>query len=192
MRIHAVSVWAVIYVSAASGRGRPGRTRQLALGGLSSALILLSLAAATFLPTAKLALFSLGSLALAVAVIELGQPFAWLVYLAVSLLALAWPGLASSWPFLLFFGPYPLIRAVIDSRLPRLAALLLRLGAGTVLAGAAFLVFGRPALAGLAARFGPLVFYLALPLALLGILIYDLVLGMLIQLYVSRLAAKRR
>lgn len=184
MPIPAVNVWAVIYVSAAER----GRTRKLTFGGISSALILLTLAASAFLPTADLSLFSLSSLALAVVVIEAGQPLAWLVFLSTALLSLAWPGLALSWPFLLFFGPYPLLRGLIDGRFTAVTAQLLRLGAGVLLGGVAVFCWGRETLLAWTGRFGLLAGYLALPLALLGLFIYDLALGMLIRLYLTRLA----
>jgi riboflavin transporter FmnP len=79
-------------------------TRALTLGGLLSALSLLFLVIGTVSPTADLSLYALSSLPVAIAVIELGQRRAWLVYLAVSLIGLACLDLLSRICLLLFWS----------------------------------------------------------------------------------------
>jgi hypothetical protein len=150
---------------------------------MTGALILLALAASAWLPTADLALLSITSLALAIAVIEIGTGNAWIVFAAAGLISLAWPGLAFSWPFLLFFGPYPLLRAMLDSRLPPAMARLTRSIAGLVLAGVAIGIFGLATVRENAERFGAWTWALLPAVSILVISLYDLALGMMIQLY---------
>ena len=80
------------------------RIRQLSLGGLLAALIIILLAIKLILPTADLALLTLTSLCVAIAVIELGLRPAVLTFAAAAALSLAWPGLAVSYAFLIVFG----------------------------------------------------------------------------------------
>ncbi|MCD8498875.1 MAG: hypothetical protein LRY35_02645 [Clostridiales bacterium] len=88
-------------------------TRALTLGGLLSALSLLFLVIGAVSPTADLSLYALSSLPVAIAVIELGQRRAWLVYLAVSLIGLAWPGLAFTYLFAFFFWSFSHLESCI-------------------------------------------------------------------------------
>ena len=174
-------------MAAADPAGHRKRSRTAAYGGLTGALILLALAASAWLPTADLALFSITSLSLAIAVIEIGRRGAWIVYGAAGPISLAWPGLAFSWPFLLFFGPYPLLRASLDSWLQPAMARLARLLAGLVLAGIAVSLFGLAAVRENAARFGVWIWILLPAGSILVVGLYDLALSMMIQLYGRRL-----
>jgi hypothetical protein len=173
---------------AAAERGDYRRlTRQVSLGGLLTALIMAAIIAAFFSPTADLALFSIASLCVAVAVIELDLRTAILVYLAAGALGLAYPGISAAYPFLIFFGPYPLIKAVTDRRLSKPLSFLCKLAAGNLLALLAALLFAWPLAAGLQARLG-FFFWPVLVLGLEGVLIlYEYALGLLIQLYMNRL-----
>lgn len=154
------------------------------------AFILLALTVSAWLPTADLAVLSLSSLALAIAVIEAGLPIGWIIYGATGLIGLAWPGLVFSWPYLFFFGPYPLLRAIFDSRLKPLQARLIRLLAGLILAGLAAGLFGAAAIQANLQCYGDWL-WLLLPVGgFLVIGLYDAALGMLIQLYSTRLHKK--
>jgi hypothetical protein len=162
-------------------------TRRISLGGLMTAFVFLSVFAAYLSPTADLALFSLASLAIAIAVVELDLCGAWIVFLASVLVGLAYPGLAATYPLLAFFGPYPLIRALLDSRFSRLPARLLCLLAGNLLAALAFVLFAWPMTAVLAEKTGGF-FWPVLILGLqIALLTYDYALGLLIQFYMLRL-----
>ncbi len=152
-----------------------------------TALILVLIITAFYAPTADLALFSLTSLGVAVAVIELDMTTALLVFLASSLLSLAFPGLLAAYPFLLFFGPYPLARAAIDRRFNRLPAALIKLVLGNLLAIIAAALFAWPAITGFAGQYGNWIWYV-LPAAMqILLLIFDYVLSLLIQFYMLRL-----
>lgn len=188
--IPAVNAWAVICVAAADPAGKHSRSRSVAYGGMMGAFILLTLTASAWLPTADLAILSLSSLALAIAVIETGLPIGWILYGATGLISLAWPGLAFSWPYLLFFGPYPLLRAIFDSRLKPHQARLIRLLTGLLLAIIAASLFGAVILQENLQRYGRWLWIL-LPFGIVVIIgLYDAALGMLIQLYSTRLRKK--
>jgi hypothetical protein len=172
-------------VAAADPAGNRRLTRQISLGGMLTAIILLLLTAKLYLPTADLALLALTSLALAIAVIELGPKQALIVYLAAALLSLAWPGLAVSFPFVIVTGPYPLIRALIDKMFGRLPAMLLKLVAGNMLVALAAVFFVWPEISSLADRYT--LFWYVMPFAVqAGLLIYDYALSLLIQFYMRR------
>lgn len=173
-------------MAAADPSGNRQLTRQLSLGGMLAAIILVLLTIKLYLPTADLAILALTSLALAIAVIELGIRPALAVFLAAALLGLAWPGLAVTFPFIVVFGPYPLIRALIDRMFCRVTAMLLKLAAGNMLAGLAAAVFAWPAITELANRYT--LFWIVMPFALQAILLlYDYALSLMIQFYMTRI-----
>jgi hypothetical protein len=187
--IHAANVPAVTSVAAADPVHNRQLTRQLTLGGLLTALILILLTAKLYLPTADLVMLSLTSLCVAVAVMEMGLRPAFMVYMAAALLSLAWPGLAAAFPYIVVFGPYPLVRAVIDRRFGRLAAILLKLVTGNILVILAVLLFTWADLTMLAGRYS--FFWLIAPVLLQAILlVFDYALGLMIQFYAVRLRRK--
>jgi hypothetical protein len=179
-------------VAAADPRQKTLRrtARRISLGGLLAALILGAVIAAFFAPTADLALFSIASLGVAIAVIELEWRGAVSVFLASGILSLIYPGLAAAWPLLLFFGPYPLLKAVIEQHLPRLAALPVKLLAGDALAALALAVFAWPLTAGLQQKAAGLFW----PALIIGgqvvLFLYDYALSLLIRLYHDRIGRR--
>jgi hypothetical protein len=186
--IHAANAWAAISVAAAE-HGNSGRrlAHRASLGGLLTALVLAAIIAAFFSPAADLALFSLASLVVAVAVIELDLGAALAVCLAAGALSLAYPGLAGAYPFLLFFGPYPLIKALCDRHFGRRLSFLCTIAAGNVLAVLAALLFAWPLAEGFQARLGGFFWPLLVVLLEIVLILYDYALGLLIRLYMTRL-----
>ncbi len=161
-------------------------TRRISLGGLLVALILLFLSVKLVLPTANLALLAATSLAVAIAVIELGFWSGVVTFVAAALLSIAWPGLAASFPFIIVFGPYPLIRSRIDMAFSQIPAILLRLLAGNSLVALAVMVFAWQDLQALTQRYS--LFWLVMPVVLQAvILVYDYALGVLIRFYMTRI-----
>ncbi|HEY5465998.1 MAG TPA: hypothetical protein VIL27_03080 [Clostridia bacterium] len=159
--------------------------RRIAYGGVCASLALLALAAIRLLPTADLALYALTSLCVAVAVVEAGLGGGTVSWLAAAILGMLVTGAATGVPFLLLFGPYALIKALIESGIrgavPRILVKLL--AADTLLALAAlffiwFLNADSHAL--------PLPWWAIALLAQPVFLIYDTALTMLITLYVRR------
>ncbi|MDW7658748.1 MAG: hypothetical protein SCM11_16390 [Bacillota bacterium] len=178
-------------MAAADPAGGRSRSREIAYGGMTGALILLALTASAWLPTADLALLSITSLALAIAVIETGRRSAWIIYAATGLISLAWPGLAFSWPFLIFFGPYPLLRASLDSRFTPTIAWLTRILTGLTLTGLAIGFFGLSVVRENSERFGIWLWGLLPVGSVLVISLYDLALGMMIHFYGKHLRRSR-
>ena len=161
-------------------------TRQLSLGGLLTAFILILLAVKVLLPTGDLALLCLTSLCLAIGVIELDLRTALIIFAAAALLSLAWPGIAASYAFVVFFGPYPLIRALIDKNFGKVTAAVLKLITGNILVALAVVFFAWAELQTLANRYT--LFWLLAPILLqAALLVYDYILGLMIQFYVIRL-----
>lgn len=162
------------------------RTRRIAYGGLLTALALLFLSLSAIAPTADLALMTLASLCIAIAVMEIGMTGALTVYAAVSLLSWLWPGIAFAFPFVTGFGLFPLIKAFAEKRWPRLPATIFKLGVSTALLVLTGAVFMREAVSGMIDQYGLVI----LPGLLLGslviVLVYDYALSMLIVLYQRR------
>jgi len=163
------------------------KVKSIAYGGVLGALIVLFLFFSMWLPTADFALFSLTSLTLAVAVIELGSRTGWILYVTAGLLGIAWPGLAFVWPYLLFFGPYPLLRAIIDRRCRPVAARIIRISIGVLLASLSVILFRIEAVLTLFDQFAVWSWMMIPVGTVVVITIYDLALGMLINLYVNRI-----
>jgi hypothetical protein len=169
----------------------PGTSRRLtrfvSLGGLLTAVILGAVIAAFISPTADLALYSVASLGVAAAVIELDLRGAAAVYIAACLLSLIYPGLVAAYPLILFFGPFPMLKAILEKRFSRWPAMLFKLLAGNLLAALAAVLFAWPLTSSLQQRTGAFFW----PVLVLGVqvilLIYDYGLSLLIQLYQSRL-----
>lgn len=171
---------------------RNAGTRALSLGGLLAALSLLFLVIGALSPTADLSLYALSSLPVAIAVIELGWRRAFLVYLSVSLLGLAWPGISFAYLFSFFFGLFPILKALFESRLKRPLAALAKLLVANVLVIAAAWLFARELILAQAGTWGW--WYIpGLVVALQVIaLAYDYALGLLITFYLDRLARHLR
>ncbi|HBP37569.1 MAG TPA: hypothetical protein DD640_02290 [Clostridiales bacterium] len=174
-------------MAAADPGGLRQQARRVSRGGLLVALVLVFLIARHLAPTADLAFLALTSLCIAIAVIELDMRTALLAYLASALLSLAYPGLAAALPYIVLFGPYPLLRALIDSRFRRLPAVLVKLLAGNLLAGLAFFIFARADILSVTGKYGQ-VLWVVLPILLqMALLLFDFVLSLLIQFYMARL-----
>ncbi len=163
-------------------------TRAVALGGMMAALAILFLVAGAILPTADLSLLALSSLPIAVAVIELGYKRALLVYLAVSLISLAWPGIAFSYLFLFFFGIFPVLKAVFEFRLNRAISALAKQLVANILVLLATWLFAREMILAQAATWGWWYIPALVVLLQVLILVYDYALTLLISFYLDRLA----
>jgi hypothetical protein len=87
---------------------------------LLTAIVLLFILMSYLSPTADLALMSCASMGIAVAVVRYGYRTAIIVLIASGLIAAVWPGIFFSLPFLLLFGPWPLIKAIMERALLRL------------------------------------------------------------------------
>lgn len=167
-------------------------TRAIALGGMMAALAILFLVAGAISPTADLSLLALSSLPVAVTVIELGYKRALLVYLVVSLISLAWPGIAFSYLFLFFFGVFPVLKAVFEFKLSRATAALAKLICANILILSAVWLFAREIILAQAATWGWWYIPALAVLLQVVILVYDYALTLLISFYLDRLAKHLR
>lgn len=171
---------------------RPGgnndrdQARRTALGGLLAAMALLFIFLASVAPTADLSLMTLASFCVAIAVIENGTSGALLLYITVSLLSAVWPGIAFSWPFVAFFGIFPLIKAFAEKRWPRFPAAIFKLTISAVLILIGIQLFAIALLQDYAIRFGAWILPLLLSIGLVVVLVYDYALTLLITGYVNR------
>lgn len=130
----AAAAWVVIYVVAErpeAPRQQPDKPRHrptytLSFGGLITALIILFLYLAAVSPGINLTFFVMTSVCLSIAADQISRRGAVLVLVASTAAAVALSGLAAVWPFLIFFGPYPLMSDCIDQRLHKPLVWLLR------------------------------------------------------------------
>ena len=168
----------------AADRGRRA-ARSAAYGGIAAGLAVLALLGVRLLPTADLALYAVASAAVALALIELsfrGAALSWMAASAVGSLLAGW---ITAVPFVVFFGPYPLLKATAESRIPsRVRCMAVKLVGADLLLGLLALVWlvlmgeGFPEL--------PLPWWAILLLAQPVVVLYDLALTMMITLYVGR------
>jgi len=120
------------------------RTKKITLSALFCALSVVILLIGSFLQVADIAVSMLASAILMLALIEMGESFAVMIYLATSLLTLLFlPSKFIAAVYFVFSGLYPIIKRVFDAR-GRVLAFLLKLvyfnGALTLaLVGARFL-----------------------------------------------------
>lgn len=100
---------------------------RVALCGISAALSLLFLLL-TAVPVTEIALAALAGVVVIPAIIELGRRGGLLIYMGVSLLALLLvPSLEAKVLYIAFFGWYPALKSLLESRrLPRVVELLLK------------------------------------------------------------------
>lgn len=92
-------------------------SKRPALGGLLAALILVFLSLAASFPVWDLSLFSLTSLCAAIMCIETGYKGSLILIATCGALALVFPGPLYAIIFVGFFGIYPLVKALLESRL---------------------------------------------------------------------------
>lgn len=176
--------------------------RRISYAGVAAALILLALLLCRLLPTGRLTVLVITSLVLMLVVDLVDLRAGLICFVGTGLLAVPLIGLPQSWPFLIFFGPWPLLKSLIEERLSRSKLLipgsLFRfwcVGAMAklpvfllliTLAFAVFRSFVTPAIKLWGEKFGIGVPILALFL-LVGALLYDFILSVLLAEYRSRL-----
>ncbi|HZJ58162.1 MAG TPA: hypothetical protein VFD89_08000 [Clostridia bacterium] len=92
------------------------RSKMVALGGILSALCVICLYLAVYLPTNRLFFYSLASIFVSFIVMESGIKSGWLFYIATSILSmLIIPNKIGIIPYLVFFGIYGIIKYYIES-----------------------------------------------------------------------------
>lgn len=168
------------------------QTSRIALGGMMGALTLLCLMLTLF-PYATYALPALAGIFLIPVVVECGKRFAATLYAATAILSLLiTPDLEAKWLYVCFFGYYPIIKAVAETRHSRVVEWGIKIGTFNIAVVAAYVIvcqlgfsLGEFAVAGV-----------SLPLsAILGLflfagnvvfVLYDVALTRALPLYFSR------
>ena len=169
--------------------GRMKTSAAVALGGITGALSLLCLFL-SFLPASEYMMPMLAGMLLLPITAECGKRQGLLVYASVALLALfLTPSLESRVLYAAFFGYYPVLKAVLEEKLPRVPELLCKLLLFNAVICASYWLMLR--------FFGldPAVFEIGghnLPLVLLAVgngifLMYDRLMTILVTIYWRRL-----
>ncbi|MGI6077574.1 MAG: hypothetical protein ACOYCB_05335 [Fastidiosipilaceae bacterium] len=91
-------------------------TRLLAVAGIVVALIIVLLLAVRISPTAKLALYTICSFCVMIVCLEVSFKGAVLTWIASALLGVLFIGVPAALPYCGFFGPWPLLKGVIERR----------------------------------------------------------------------------
>lgn len=92
------------------------RTRKLAVSGILTALIIVSLVLESIVPTGKLGFYVLAAFILAVVILEAGVPWGWISYIVTCLSSfMIVPEKLNILPYVLFFGIYSLLKFHIES-----------------------------------------------------------------------------
>ncbi len=163
-------------------------TRRIAWGGMLIALGWLMNIISTFLPTGRLFVLAIASLAVVIAWLELGRLDTFMVYLGICLLTLIWPGVLQAAVFALFFGLCPLLMLNFDSWMPRKWAVICVHSIFTILFFGALVVVGIEALLPRTYGLTGAVLYLALAvLVQLVLFFYSHVLKLLTEYWVQRI-----
>ena len=171
---------------------------KMAFGGILCALSALLVLGAGLFPTMTYALPAVSGLLLIAAVLELGKRWAFFCYIAVSLLAFFFgTDKEAAAVFILFFGYYPILKALLDPIRSRPVQWLLKLLIFNAAAAAAFLVsvflLGVPvesfALAGLSPQWVLAALLLA---GNLVFVLYDKAAGGVVLLYCARIRPAMR
>lgn len=170
------------------------QSSKIALGGIIAALSVV-LMLLTVIPSMTFVLPAVSGVLLMIMVIEVNKRWAFMVFIAVGLISIfIVPDRMAAAMYLLFFGYYPILKALLEAKLPRALRVVLKLAVfnAAILAAYYLLTFimGVPVveLDFLLERGIPLAGVIAIVLiaANLIFLIYDLALTRLVEAYLTR------
>ncbi len=117
-------------------------SRKVAFGGILTALCVVIVYIAAYLPTGKLGMYAISSLIIACAVIELGVKWGMVTYAASAALIFLLTGNINAFLlFILFFGGYPIIKYHIEKLSSVILELVLKLVAVNVLAITGYFIY---------------------------------------------------
>lgn len=103
------------------------QSRNTALGGIMAALCMICLYGAVYMPTGRISLYALSSIFCGIMVVESGVRWGWVFYGSTAILSLVLiPNKMGIVPYILFFGPYGLIKYHIESFRSRLIGFMLK------------------------------------------------------------------
>lgn len=162
--------------------------RNVAVGGLLTALGWLFLVLTFVLPTGRLFLLTFTSFIVLIACTELSYRYALAIILAIAGLSTVYPGLLLTLFFILFFGPAPLISLFLARHFNGLPLLLSRHAILTALIAASLAFVGLDSLVDLPAGLGTsLVWFLAIAVIQVFLFFYDYLLRAFSRLWVERI-----
>lgn len=165
-------------------------SRKIAFGGILTALCVVLIYLATYIPTGKLGLYALASVTIAIAVIELDVKLGAVVYAASTILIFLLTGSMNTLLlFTLFFGSYPLLKYYIEKQRSAGLEMLLKFGVFNLLATVGFFIF-KLLLGVSPINLGVFSLWMLIGLVFaiqIVFLIYDYILSRLIDYYINRI-----
>ncbi|MCR5599345.1 MAG: hypothetical protein K6G33_01175 [Ruminococcus sp.] len=170
---------------------------RVALGGIVSALCLVTMFLAGVLPALYLLLPGIAGILLMIIAVEVNTPWALLTYVAVSLLSLFITfDKEAALIFIMLFGHYPILRAYIQKIPLKLTRILVKLAIFNVCIISYFYVtvylLGLKELLEQLDDFGSFGGYIMLGITNVIFLVYDLDLDFMLRLYRKRLMPRFR
>lgn len=155
-----------------------------------TALCIVLVYLAAYLPSGKLGLYALASVTIAIAVIELDIKFGTVVYIASAILIfLLTASINALLLFTLFFGSYPLLKYYIEKQKSAVLEMLLKFGAFNLLAALSFYLF-KLLLGVSPINLSSFSIWMLIGILIGGqilFLIYDYILSRLIDYYMNRI-----
>lgn len=170
-------------------------SRKIAFGGILTALCVVLVYLAAYLPTGKLGLYALASVTIAIAVVELDIKLGAVVFAASAILIFLLTGSINALLlFTLFFGSYPLLKYYIEKQRINIVEMLLKFGTFNLLAILGFFIFKQ--LFGISPiNLSSFSVWMLIGLLFAGqviFLIYDYILSRLIDYYINRIRSAMR
>lgn len=189
MLIVAANVWAATVYRAAKEGGNLKQSSKTALGGIVSALSVVLMLLTAVIPFMSYALPLIAGALLILMVIEINKSWAFIVYVAVSLLAVfVVPDKEAAVFYVAFFGYYPIIKSSLEKHLPRVIEWIVKFAIFNSAVIAAYFLTVK--VLGFAFDdMGPLGQYgipILLALANFTFLVYDIMLTKLVTLYMYK------
>lgn len=169
-------------------------TRKVAFGGILTALCVVIVYMAAFLPSGKLGMYAISSLIIACAVIELGIKWGTVTYAASAALILLLTGSINAFLiFALFFGSYPIIKYYIEKLSSAMSETVLKLVTINMLAVMGYFIYkGLLGISPINIPGSSNLLVIALIIAAQAVfLVYDYILSRLISYYMDRIRLLR-
>ena len=158
--------------------------KKTALAGLFSALSVVILLLGSIIDVLDMSVAAIASFIVALILIELKGKYPWLVYAVVSVLStILLPNKFGVLLYVCFFGWYPMLKFVLDSKLKNAALRALCKFAAFALGTASMLLLYVKLFSGVIFEEGQNLIALTVILSVLAFFVYDLALGRLLLLY---------
>jgi len=165
------------------------KSAKTAIGGISAALSIVLMFLTSVIPSMTYALPAAAGILLTVIVIEIDKKWAFGVFAAVGLLSiLLIADKEAAVMYIMFFGYYPILKAILEEKLPKVVSWVLKFAVFNVSMVAAFLitvyVFNIPF--DEMEKYGVKAAFFLLALGNIVFLLYDYALSNLIKLYMLK------